>query len=331
MDTSQSKMYAARMTRIPWPAWDQAGVANLERQAVGSSAPDVSWLAPTDLEIADGSIVAAATTPWRSVESGRGIFTAFLRLGDAPGEQLLLYALKWGLLGLCDHGLPQTHALATSAAGMDFGYSDRPPACPAAYARPVRWPSEPTGRSERLEWWRKIARDAYAAVDIAARLHKGQPAPAERWASLAWAPSRTEMVEIVRSLTLYDGAQAVGFQKSALAQLANEWLAVGDVRPVIRWWGAGTPAINLRNRGLFGALAIQLALTVSKATGLAGCDGCGRPLLDGTIRTDRRNYCGDCKGKNESRKAAARDYRQSEKYRQWREARKRTKREGTDA
>src|SRR5712671_4863333 len=48
-------------------------------------------------------------TPDVLIGPAEGLLENFLRLRDAPASQILRYAQRWGVLGLCDHDFPAQH------------------------------------------------------------------------------------------------------------------------------------------------------------------------------------------------------------------------------
>src|SRR6267154_2618844 len=55
----------------------------------------------------------------RHVPPGGGLLRAFAGLGDAPASRILAFAKKWGVLGICKHYQPSSHALECTPLGWD--------------------------------------------------------------------------------------------------------------------------------------------------------------------------------------------------------------------
>jgi len=89
----------------------------------------------------------------------------------------------------------------------------------------------------------------------------------------------------------------------------NEWLAMTGVRPVVDWIN-GRLRLRWGGVGVFGVLALQLALRVTKERGLALCAGCGRPFTPQRRRprAGENHYCEDC-GRVQAQRDASRRYR----------------------
>ena len=135
----------------------------------------------------------------------------FIALQDADDEQIGAYARRWGILGVCHHGVPASHA---------------------AFANAVEWPCwllrEETDLYawEPLERWRYFSRQAGAILNLAARLHTDQPGRPEEWQQVItrkdrpvpwWKPS------------------AVRSERIMLGYIVSEWMTLGNVRPVLTW------------------------------------------------------------------------------------------------
>ena len=101
-----------------------------------------------------GSIWRVAVVEERSEAMLRG----FVRLGDVPETRfparLEAFALRWGVLGLCRHGLPATHPITAEMAPIEV---------------PCGLWMTATG-TEPVALWREYARQARAVLDVATAL-----------------------------------------------------------------------------------------------------------------------------------------------------------------
>jgi len=230
---------------------------------------------------------------YKQVTPQAGLLTQFVQLADAPAEQIAQYARRWGMLGLCEHGVPAGHG--RSADGRThFG-------CPL---QGQAWVSTDAGFEltawEPLELWRRYAREAAVLLSIAATLHRGEPAPVENWRALSslashvdgwyWAVERTGRSNFVR------------VQQGILQIQLNDWLALGGVRPYFDWGVAEgqpeqPPTVRIGAESLFGALALYLVAAVASADGFVMCAGCKRPYPSAKRQPSagRRNFCPDCR------------------------------------
>lgn len=97
--------------------------------------------------------------------------------------------------------------------------------------------------------------------------------------------------------------------RSLIGILVDDLMRLGDVRLGFEWTGP-LPEVNLEPGGLFGALALELAFAVGRASGFAFCDGCG-DVYAPTRRPahGKRRYCRECRDKRVPLRDAQRDHR----------------------
>jgi hypothetical protein len=102
-------------------------------------------------------------------------------------------------------------------------------------------------------------------------------------------------------------------EKFLLGEVLQEWLTLGDVHAIVQWHKDEIrPVITFRGAGLFGALAVQLALSVAGVDGWAICDACHRQYIPMQRRpkTGQRTFCVDCRKQGVPKQYALRDYRE---------------------
>lgn len=290
-----------------------------------------SWHVPDEIELGGD-----ATLRWRGGISGSptllsvpsdtlqwdDLIFRFMHLADADDCDVLEFARQLGVLDLCGHGLPRTHVTGVGNGGW------RPQFCPYGV--------EPDGdgwRAEGLDRWRLYARQAGAILSVAAAFHTDSHVPEgvwdsfedlePRWIGVPWSrPDPPRMVarseEELRGL----GRGLIGDIQVILPRLMadrsdadrlewalTQWLALGDVRlwlthDELDFWvrfGGGT---------LFGALATELALMVSRMESLFPCSGCAEPFVDESGRrsaSDAHWWCPKpaCKRKRAAHAARA--------------------------
>lgn len=240
-----------------------------------------------------------ATHPAKIVLPGSNILEQFVRLADGSTDAIRDYALKWGVLGICKHGLPRTHnfrRLGPPRFCMPTGYRsiDDFGTCTA-------W--------EPLSAWRHYSRLAQGILDIASRLHQGESVDDED----LWKQAGIEFMG-------YDDADKRTrriFQQFTISVEVNGWLELAGVRPFFSW-GEGEEATvalgtttlgfstamqkewlpklsHLHGTTLFGALGIQILMAVSRKEGFAICSACGMPYAPKRRpNPKRRRYCHRC-------------------------------------
>lgn len=233
-------------------------------------------------------------TPTRTKETGGQMLDRFVRLADAEPSEILDFAREWGPLQICEHGIPASHN--SERVGM-------PPGCLPLV---VKNPTHPYIYWEPLERWRLFSRHAGALRRIAIKIHQGEPGEPGDWTTVRRGAAPAE-VERSRRL---------------LAGLVNLWLELGDVRPQMEWResqpsiavGIGNLMASTDATGTFGALAVQLLLSVIPSTGLYTCSACAVTFTRDKPRpaAGRRRFCPVC-GPSAARAHAARDYRRRRK------------------
>jgi hypothetical protein len=270
-------------------------------------------------------------TPDRLIEPAPGLLENFLRLRNAPSSEILRYAQRWGVLGLCDHDFPAQHppeywpSRATEAHACPYAYDDPYGAGPLR--RPRR--SKLTHRTwiyrradfhscnvrgvieagsyvgkpwEPLDAWRTWAHRAHALLDVAAALQAETLGAEPQWRIATDTAMETPptLTEGWRLLTLY----------------ADYWLRAADVRPWPHFQDGQvrmTLGSDWGHSPLFGAIAVQLVLAISGAQGFAFCDACRNVYAPRrTPRAGERHYCQFCRDHKVPQRHAAARYRKGE-------------------
>ena len=231
--------------------------------------------------------------PTEEREPGPGMLNEFIALQDADDEQIGAYALRWGTLGICIHGKPSSHAAFTD--GMVFGTW-----CHLLREETRLYAWEP------LERWRYFSRQAGTILNLAARLHTDQPGRPEDWRQVIFPPDGRPVP--------WWKPSAVRSERIILGYIVSEWMALGDVRPVLTW-PASNPEPQVQfgsgaggGTSLFGSLACQLIFTIARVDGVAVCSGCGRVYIPSRRpRRDQRCYCSGCRVRGVPLRDAQRD------------------------
>ena len=225
--------------------------------------------------------------------AGRWTPENFLRLRDAPASQILRYAQRWGVLGLCEHDFPAQHppdywpSRAIEAHACPYAYDDPYGFGPlhSATGRPRRARrSKRAGRTwiyrradfhtchvrgiyeigwyvgkpwEPVDAWRTWARRAHALLAVAAALQQEKLGAEPDWRMATDTEMETPETppEGWRLLTYY----------------ADYWLRAADVRPWPQFQDGKvrfTLGSDWGHSPLFGAIAVQLVLAISGFRGL---------------------------------------------------------------
>ena len=273
--------------------WELAGLYSSETGPLERLLPVGELMVPNDVEL-EGEWLCwgwgVDPLQWTTRRPGPHILRDFVRLADGDGPTIRAYARRWGILGICEHGLPSSH----------LGNEDGTPRC-----RPLSRREDPAWRfdgREPLERWRHFARQARAILNLAASLHTDQPGQPEDW----------QVVVQHRKQPVPWWRPSVEAEWILLSSVVQEWIRIGDVRPVMargptqgRQVEFGSSAGGTR---LFGTLACQLLFTIARVTGVAVCSACAaiytptrRP------RPDQRRYCQSCRAGGVPQRDAQRD------------------------
>lgn len=248
------------------------------------------WTVPTEIELDGDRLIWRPPSSFGGGGAYRrrgpepGILASFTHLVDAPPARYLTYARTWGVLELCEHGIPATH--------------NPVPAPVPGHATRLSAACHPTG-SEPLDAWRRYARQARALLNIAADLHAARVGRAEDWVAVFehYAPHAPRW------------QQSSDMDRVMLEVVVREWVGLSNVRPAVRWHG-DRPRLTLGSGSLFGALTVQLMLAIGRSDGIAHCSACGQPYIPAKRPSATLNhYCPDC-GRAAAVRLASRRYQE---------------------
>jgi hypothetical protein len=301
MDADRAELFSGPLPTNSWSLPAEAEIS--EDQLLWREPADPLLLTPDE----HGDLPPDEDPRWMNRQAG--LLNDFLGLADAPEEHIRAFALRWGVLGTCRHGLPSPHG------SLD--------ALPSSIWRLLRapedWPSVGTrGKSElvpvarRRGWfaeplahWRALSRRAGSILLCAAHLEdphgRKNPLGPPPWNDL---------------LDNYPWPQETGFA-SDVARLLLGWLVdgclrVADVRVALGWPRSG-PRPFLEARSPFAAVVLDLTLAVCRSNGFALCFSCGEPYLPRRRPSiGRRNYCPTCAEKGVPLRDAKRAQRERE-------------------
>ena len=258
--------------------WDLAGFTDLAGQ-VGFNLRGGELLVPSGIELTPDRL---SLMVWAERRGGKYIsptwvspthrlLEQFVHLWERSPEQILAFARKWGVLFLDKDGWPCRKFLYNP-----YG---------------VQVP-------EPIERWRHFSHRAYAVLNIAAKLAQGKLGEDADWNPL----SAISIPGVRRHLEQWGGLQGYwitehggpGYLKACAERHLNRtpeferiflwqemlfWLKVTDVGFLLlpkddfasgRW-----QVFADYKRSMLGAVAMQLALTISKAETLYTCSECG--------------------------------------------------------
>jgi hypothetical protein len=197
-------------------------------------------------------------------------------------DEIARFALRYGRLRLCAHGLPDTHIGGSIWMGPHL--PNMQTCCNAS-----------DGDGEPVATWLGYASQARAILKVAAVLHEGKLGSNDDWRQIHMGQDRRVMPPggaPPSDIPPGDLAE----QRQYLTGAVNWWLKLGGIQPELQWAPPSpAPAVRLVGGGTFGVLAAQLMFAVNRSHGWAVCDGCGEPYDRGERpRRHGRNFCAKC-------------------------------------
>src|SRR6202521_3705222 len=159
------------------------------------------------------------THPAKIVLPGSKILDEFVRLSDGSRDAIRDYALKWGVLGICQHGVPRTHRFhpirhESLCMPIDYRSIDD-------LGTHTAW--------EPLSAWRYYSRLARGILDIASRLHQGELVDDKS----LWKRAGIHCIFPDE----FDKMSRRVYQQFSISAAVNTWLEAAGVRPFFSWGG----------------------------------------------------------------------------------------------
>jgi hypothetical protein len=231
--------------------------------------------------------------PRRWVRPTHALLEGFVDLTNASDDDIASFARDWGVLELCDHGLPRTHNPGDSSLPPFSLFAGAPQRArlgckPSTYGAPGEEWRRAGPHHEPLAAWRRFARLARATLDAAGAVHEGRGLDRA---------IRDELLE--PGMTRPEDAEL-------LAIVVSGWLRVGDVRVAFEW--SGRPQTTFQARSMLGGVAHAIALTVASSA-VVTCSSCGAAYVPARRPPKgRRRYCPACREEGAPARDAARDY-----------------------
>ena len=258
--------------------WELAGMTDEDGVLVDAFLRPPAGFPPAYAELGGDRLYykPGPSYPEDSAINPKGILDAFVRIRD--GKDIVRFARRYGVLGICEHGRPAAHSRAC----------------------------DPLGREE-YRWWDPIDRwlayvaQARAILDIAAKLYREKPVKPADWQPLDELVSWLYPEGFSHEIQDHPTWNNPRFQRAHVSVAVAAWVDLADARPRLTWRDE-KPSILLRpDRRVwtFGVLAVQLMMAVGRAHAIALCDGCGQPYLrlNRAPQRGRPNYCPECRGK----------------------------------
>lgn len=204
-------------------------------------------------------------------------------------------ASRWGTLGL------QERIRGNSRPNGEPLFPIEGQPAPDMYCLPMTWDENSTGNkgqpnrtseadifgripypsaaiyAEPVEVWLQLVERVRSTLRIIAYLQYEQPGPAADWQRLM--PFEDTPDEMTLNTRRY-----------WIAELINEWLRIGDVRPSVTGFNQERSSVDW-NTSLMGALAVQLLGVFIRGT-IAICSECMRVYVPARApKSSQKNYC----------------------------------------
>lgn len=306
-----------------------------EKGCIDRPVSATNLVVPSKVEVEGGQLIwTHHLDPWcdesppaQLVAPHPKLLEQFICLSNGKSNDIAAFASKWGVLGICKHGLPRTHIRK-----MDEITDAELYCSPVVFESPdalVRRGYEP------LDSWRHYACRAQMMLSAAGWLYQNDIVKDERVAKELCLPVGYGM----------KADQIVKLQTQCLKSEVNRWLLLGAVRPIFYWpyqdtgliqlgatsnsWSDRDSKLLLRFSGdwqgttLFGALAVQLMMAISRTEGLLFCSGCKQPYVPSRrMDTNRKHFCPSCRREGVPLRLNSQRYRQTAKYAEAAEKRK---------
>jgi hypothetical protein len=246
--------------------------------------------------------------PDRKILRGE-VLMGFTKLENASDEEIIEYARRWGVLGLCIHGRPYNHLITQRQEDGEPLPTGEPARFFVEDGCGLPWGGALGWGKESFAQWRDYAGQVGAILKLSAICRTEMPTPVEQRKSSEYTkekPGNPEDWEKAmrdwREDNSYDpsSTEPVWTGKWTLQLIISHWMRVNNIRPVFVW-NKDAPSIRLignafRWEYLLPVLAIQMMLVACNSVDLGLCAGCSEPFLLSRGQSLHRNsYCLDCR------------------------------------
>ncbi len=265
------------------------GAMVMAARAAAGEAIDPRLLEPEDTLSADEKLKRFQDRYGQWAVTNTGMLDRFITI-KTPA-QVLRFAELYGVLDLCQHGLPASHNWSATTRGC----------YPVGWDTRVSW--ETLICREPIKRWLYYAAQFRAVLRLVLAVLQEKAGADEDWAlAMADYVSDGEERETVlvaserRPMEHRVPGRASTGQRLLLAEIINDLLALGGVRPSIKWARDEKESSFQLSASTFGLMALQLALISSGSHRLAICDGCKEIYVRKRRlpRPSQHGYCEAC-------------------------------------
>jgi hypothetical protein len=226
----------------------------------------------------------------------------FVNLANRSDEDILDYARRFGVLGLCaQHNCPVGHGMRIDDRLAVF------PVGPSEDCHPAGWPAECL---ESTDQWRIWSNTFGTLLRLATALRTEKPGELEDWYSIAPRLKQDREFPERRKQAFWAGLLAPINEILDFAPRRLRWgVDAGSRRIEDRLKPQLMPALRMAPinyyAALWVALSAELAFAASGSKGWSTCQECGRMYQ---IRNKNRKFCTECGRPAAARAASKRFY-----------------------
>jgi len=311
---------------------------------IPSSQLQGAWVKPGKIEIdGDDLIWRQDNSRWLTATENRmrTMLARFIRLEDADKQEILKFAQRYGVLGICRHQWPASHNQLLTH--LPLWLEARCQCCNdllPLFCTPQQRQDEWTNTVQRnyfepIERWHYFSRKARATLNLAKALGSEEPqiGDPKDWDVVSdWLVSgAVPKLDHIKTVE----PKYVDRLRLTFSSVINAWLEVTGVRVMFGWSADSTfklsgPLPNVCvTAGILPPLAVYIMLLVNRSRGLAICSNprCGAVFSLG-VKQPRRSakrgpYCPECRKGKVGRREASLTYQQRERENPDRKRRKR--------
>ena len=286
------------------------------------------WRRPGEVRVEGDSLVysARSVSTYLNPDEPFEVLKSFIDLEGAASDKIVRFAQRWGVLGICEHGLPSIHnpGIHTFVDSPGWKLIQRYEYRDSCFS---------TRRSdglyfEPLDEWSYWVQQASIIVRLGAELHALRPGSPKDWQTMGYEPKWFRGF-IGRGDKIPSMPPPISLGRVLLAQYINDWLTITGVQPMF-FWEQGKHAFYLGSWGidrLLAVLGVQMLLLINRSSGYALCSNCGRPFFLRHRQSSARNvYCDSpgC-GLKAAKRAAQKRYSLRERHNPSRDRRPKTR------
>jgi len=257
------------------------------------------------------------------------VLMGFVKLENASDEEILEYARRWGVLGLCMHGRPYYHRITQRhEKGLRLPNADKAPKLFVEDGCAHHWGGEGGWCTEPFAQWRDYAGQIGAILKLSKICREKVPTPAEQRGSRKYTEEKPgdpkDWEKAMRDWNIdnpgavLSSTEPVWTGRWTLQNVITHWMRVNNIRPVLVW-DKSAPSIRLIGNAwkweyLLVVLAIEMMLAASNSGDFGLCTGCSEPfLLTRGQSLHHNSYCLDCRRKRVPQRLARQNYYHNER------------------